>query len=452
MRTLQLKLWLGCLSAVAVISPASAQRCLPGDEFCDPAPPCYREPDNPDCNPDCTCSSPDYPRCDPQCAPGDLTCDPNCGNPCWDEFNRADACSDPPPPCTPSGDLPFEFTDAQGRKNGEFFATTSRPKACGVITVQETGYYAIFDTELSESCADQVDETGYITVSNSCNADGWAVERNAEERFLVLDSDNGGAGCTDDSQCDAGHVCREGNSHGRCCVPEQPVFVGTFLLVAGEENEICINHWCPEFEAEINQGNDFGFVDAEAKCKGSPNSIHFRIGTDAIACIDETTLQPCSWGCEQGACLPDPCDAMTCENFCQDGTCTDTNPCASVTCMHGCKRGLCLQNRFARGPDEDGDGFSNLADCDDNDATANPDRNEVCDNGKDDNCDGFVDESSCGGASGPSGADGGSGSESGNGEDDGSGCGCRVVGQKSAPPLSLWFALAFGVILWRRRR
>ena len=235
-------------------STAQAQEdCPPGDEFCLPPPPCYRAPDDPECNPDCHCGAPDYPECDPFCAPGDI-CDPSCANPCWDEFDREDLCSDPPPPCEATGELPFTFIDDRdGSDDGQIFALGNRDprQSCGTVRVDTTGYYSIFDTELSESCDDQRDETGYLTVANRCNAEGWAVERNAGDRFLVFDSDNS-PDCTDDAECGAGRVCREGGGHGRCCVPDQPVFMGTFLLVEGEDNVICINHWCPEWEMEID--------------------------------------------------------------------------------------------------------------------------------------------------------------------------------------------------------
>lgn len=42
-------------------------------------------------------------------------------------------------------------------------------------------------------------------------------------------------------------------------------------------------------------------------------------------------------------------------------------------------------------PDKDGDGFSAAVDCDDNDASVNPEAQELC-NGKDDDCDGLTDE------------------------------------------------------------
>ncbi len=442
---------LTALAATPSASRAQDAGCAIGDEFCQGPPPCYREPDNPDCNAACTCDAPDYPECDPLCAPGDI-CDPGCANPCWDEF-EGDVCSDPPPPCDATGDLPFTFIDnLDGADDGQIYALGDgrRTRSCGTVRVDTTAYYSIFDTELSESCDDQLDETGYLTITNGCNPDGWAVERNAGDRFLVADSDNT-MDCTMDSECGAGRVCREGMTHGNCCVPESPVFMGTFLLVAGEDNQICINHWCPEWREEMAAGRDFGFVGAG--CTGA-NSIHFFISATAIACPDETTLQPCSWGCGMAGCNPDPCDSISCPSYCMDGMCLDANPCDSVTCLHGCVRGRCLQNRHARGPDRDGDGYSELADCDDEDPLVNPGRPELCGNGDDDDCDGTIDEAMCegsgmdGGVGADGGGAGGDGGGSGGSSGPGDGCGCATVGAGRSP---LWL-LALGLLLFVRRR
>jgi len=45
--------------------------------------------------------------------------------------------------------------------------------------------------------------------------------------------------------------------------------------------------------------------------------------------------------------------------------------------------------------DLDGDGHLSDEDCDDADANVNPDAEEVCDDGIDNNCDGDVDEEAC---------------------------------------------------------
>lgn len=448
-----------CALSVAIPSSVSAQ---PGcQEFCDePDPPCYREPDDPDCNSECNCHSPTYPACDPECDPGGLGCDPDPSctpNPCWDEI-LGDICTDPDPPCVVEGERPFRFEDdTDGTADGQIFAlNNSEARGCGTLIVDRTAYYSIFDTELSESCSDQRDETGYLTVSNSCNSDGWATQRNAGDRFLVADSDNTPA-CGNDGDCGAGEVCRAANSHGRCCVPEEPVFMGTFLLVAGEPNRICINHWCPEWRAEFDAGTDYGFV--VNGCNGI-ESIHFKVDATAIACEDERTLQACSFGCASGECLPDPCDAADCPAYCMDGVCSDANPCRGVSCEHGCHNGRCLQNRHARGPDADGDGFSELADCDDTNIEVHPDRLELCGNLVDDNCDGRIDEDGCMGTSGSDAGldtDSGPGTDTGTGEDTGSreggvtaGCGCRVSTGSLPHPILL--LVGMGLFIRRRRK
>ncbi|MBW2464849.1 MAG: putative metal-binding motif-containing protein [Deltaproteobacteria bacterium] len=161
-----------------------------------------------------------------------------------------------------------------------------------------------------------------------------------------------------------------------------------------------------------------------------------------------------------GECLPDPCLTMSCASFCMDGTCLDDNPCASVTCEHGCVRGLCLQNRNARGPDLDDDGYSDVADCDDGNALVHPGRMEVCGNGVDDNCDGFIDERPCGdGTGGPDsgtgGPDSGTGADSGGGVGPGleeGGCGCGTApGDEPAGGAAIAL-LVLASLLRRRRR
>jgi hypothetical protein len=352
-------------------------------------------------------------------------------------------------------------------------------KDCGVVRVKETGYYAVYDSELSESCEDQVDETGYLTIQNSCNGDGWAVQRNVGERYLVSDADNQGSGCTDDNQCDVGYVCREGNAHGNCCVPDTPVYMGTYLLVAGEENVICINHWCPEWEEAFADGDDLGFIshpgDAEASCS-SPDSIHFKIAATALVCKQEGFLQACAGGCSDAGCDPHPCFEKKCDAFCEmnaDGkaVCVDDNPCSGKACENGCVFGLCLQDSNARGPDEDGDGFSAVADCDDDNPDVNPGVKEVKSNGVDDDCDGFIDEgapsgssdagagdagSTDGGAGAGSDVDAGTGPGNGSGADGGvsenSGCGCQMVPVNSTALLALPALLGLSAARRVRRR
>jgi hypothetical protein len=350
---------------------------------------------------------------------------------------------------------------------------------CGILRVKETGYYAIYDTELSESCLDQKDETGYLTLHNSCNTDGWAIQANVDDRYLVPDSDNQGEDCTADTDCDSGFVCREGTNHGRCCVPDAPVYMGTFLAVEGEDNVLCIRHWCPDAQAR----DDYPDLFINDDCR-SVNSIHFEIAATAFLCKQEGYIEPCMQ-CIDGECVNHPCLNVSCETFCEmgpDGSaqCVDENPCDGKSCSWGCAHGLCLQPPDARGPDTDGDGFSQLADCNDDNANVNPGASEVLANGVDDDCDGKIDETepptpTTGSAGGPgssavdgtagvdAGTSGGSsggevdagsnaGATSGGGGDD-AGCGCRTASARTLPArLAPSAVLLTALLLLRRRR
>ncbi len=367
-------------------------------------------------------------------------CSPD--NPCWDDVLRSDSCVDIPEVCDVGAGASFEFIDnLDGDNDGQLYVLDdgNRTASCGTLRVTSTGYYDIFDIELSESCDTQQDETGYLTVANSCNTEGWPTEGNAGSRYVVLDNDNTPP-CADSSECTPGKVCRTGGGR-KCCVPDTPVFMGTFLLVAGEDNKICLNHWCPDWREAQMSGGDPGFE--LSGCAGSINSIHFRIGATALACEDETTLQECTWGCFNGTCPGDPCDDADCPLFCKDGTCLGEDPCVGLVCQYGCHNGYCLQEPDPNGVDGDMDGYDVLADCDDTNAKVNPGVAEVCNNGIDDNCDNVVDEDACN----PGGDDAGAGAGGGNAA---GGC-CSVHGD--APPSGdLVLLMLVGLLLVRRRR
>lgn len=357
---------------------------------------------------------------------------------CWNDDVGGDICNqEPPDVCVPT-EPTFTFIDNLDGNAGDnqvyAFNTDANKVGCGTLTVDETGYYQIFDVELSESGPSQKDETGYVKISNSCNSDGWPVERNYEDRFLILDVDNDP--CTTDPECGAGRTC--GGSGG--CVPDAPTFMGTFLLVAGEDNTMCLHHWCPEYDDIVAGGGDPGFVYNGCGDPGSINSIHFRVGEDALACQDEQTLYPCTFGCTAGECDADPCESGNCPLYCKDGICFDDDQCADLGCEYGCKNGYCLQEPDSRGVDGDGDGYNELGDCNDDDPSINPGAREQCDNNVDDDCDGAIDETDCG----PEGV--GDGGVGGGGGDNAGGCGCRA-GSEAALPLAalLLLLLALGL-------
>ncbi len=257
--------------------------------------------------------------------------------------------------------------------------------SCRQVQVETTGYYSLFTKLLDDSCAEQHDETGWLTVSNGCNSEGFSVEHNAEGRYLVLDYDNHDA-------CDAMTGCADREltcrpvSDSMCCVPPGPVFLGTFLFVGGEDNELCLHHWCPV------RSDELGFVLGD--CAG-PNSLHLDLSTTQTwLCPD--TLRPCALGCGDTGCVPEPCETMICTGdegpYCADGACTSDNPCNGNDCAYGCAFGRCLAPNDPYGDDLDSDGYSSFADCNDGRGDVHPGALEICESRVDEDCDGYVDE------------------------------------------------------------
>ncbi len=195
-----------------------------------------------------------------------------------------DSCDPPACPTDARGTVTF-VDDRDGRDDGEIYALGdgTRDRSCATVYVDVTGYYQVFDRYIAESCTRQLDETGYLTISNSCNADGEPLEENVGDHFLVDDVDNT-MSCTTDADCGGGLVCRDG-TRVRCCVDPTPIFMGTFLLRAGEANELCINHWCPEYrDGRSADGH------ANAGCDSSIDSIHVVLDGSTFLCPDEAEL------------------------------------------------------------------------------------------------------------------------------------------------------------------
>ncbi len=357
-----------------------------------------------------------------------------------------------PPPCPDAERVSLEVSGGAG---GEFVVLHDNSgNRCGIIRVGRSGYYDLFDRAIAESCTSQRDEIGFLTITNDCNPAGLPLAGNEPGgRYVVDDVDNTNT-CNVDGDCTGTLVCRTGTGR-RCCVPPDPVYLGTFYLKAGVDNRVCLNHWCPEWRSGAREG----FV--EYGCRDDPNSVHVAIA-GLFACPDDQLTADDS--CRLAP-APDPCDGVACAVTCVDGACVDTDPCDSLSCEHGCRYGRCLEP-WERRVDRDGDGYGRDRDCDDGNPYVSPAAEEVC-NGRDDDCDREVDEdgvcSMDGGGSDGGGSDGGGsgggssgGGSSGRGGNDGrpnleGGCACRMQPQDSSAwgLLGVWWLMA---VLWQRRR
>ncbi|HYP98468.1 MAG TPA: putative metal-binding motif-containing protein [Polyangiaceae bacterium] len=154
----------------------------------------------------------------------------------------------------------------------------------------------------------------------------------------------------------------------------------------------------PETDGGLNVGEDAGDPTLGGPCADdSQCTDDFPCTTDR--CDQE--LQRCRHVPDDSVCADRAyCNGdEVCEPKlgCRSGppvSCADSDPCTIDTCVE--KTHTC--SRAPRDADGDGDPVWNCSgggDCDDTDPSVNSKAAEVCKNGKDDNCDGTVDESDC---------------------------------------------------------
>lgn len=157
---------------------------------------------------------------------------------------------------------------------------------------------------------------------------------------------------------------------------------------------------------------------------GDPGAAGFHLNIDAGDEVDPTLGGPCEddGQCDDRVgCTVDACDLSLgrCRHVPDDGVCSDGIYCDGVErcdvrddCVQGevvacsdnttCTIDVCVEETQScrhepRDADGDGDPTRNCGgqDCDDNDPHVNGQVEEICGNGRDDNCDGQVDEAGC---------------------------------------------------------
>ncbi len=136
--------------------------------------------------------------------------------------------------------------------SGEIYVLSwDRETDSGVMHVQDTGWYHLYDTSLAESGSSQWNESSFIRITNDTFTDQEPRFGNCGAEWIVQDPDNHGA------------------------LPENTrIYMGTFWMLAGD-NTLTLHHYCPTYRA--GQCTEFHITDdPNSTCdSGDANSVHF---------------------------------------------------------------------------------------------------------------------------------------------------------------------------------
>lgn len=165
-------------------------------------------------------------------------------------------------------------------------------------------------------------------------------------------------------KCSADQSCEKGK-----CIERSPFRGNTGCLVSCEADEVCSEGKCkPLFPCTPSCQR--GYECERGKC-----------------ILKKKCTPPCSqsgYTCEHGECK------KICLKECAKGTKCVGGVCIKP-CQPKCKVGeFCSKDKCVAIKDSDKDGFKNTEDCDDEEKNIHPNATEICD-GKDNNCDGKVD-------------------------------------------------------------
>ncbi len=177
--------------------------------------------------------------------------------------------------------------------------STKRMKAVAVLHSDRTGWFDLYNTVLAESGKKQHNESAYFRVTNSDTAEQGNLEGhprygNCGQDWIIQDRDNEST-------------------------PTDPIYVGTFWLVEGE-NKLKMHHYCTLYRNE--ECLDFHIESETSGCHSkNANSVHFE--ADAI-CVQLSSGRPDvagepDLGEDDGDGNPDPGDS-------QDGGDSDPDP------------------------------------------------------------------------------------------------------------------------------
>ena len=156
-------------------------------------------------------------------------------------------------------DVDYSFVDGDGDGFVAVLSWDSGPDSATLL-VDFSGVYHVYDTYIAESGASQINESGYVTITNSLNPTGVPEFTNCDDWYVVPDSD----------------------IHGT--PPAGAIYIGTFPLAAGEDNILSLHHYCWLYRDGHCPQFHIGAGGADGSCDDNgANSIHMAL--DAICLV-----------------------------------------------------------------------------------------------------------------------------------------------------------------------
>ncbi len=226
------------------------------------------------------------------------------------------------------------------------------------------------DSDCVGVCTDN-DGDGYCAETDDCDDNNAAINPGADDSQCD-GVDNNCSGTADDGYVSVDTTC----GVGECAA------TGVTTCVNGVESDTCTpgtpaadDSTCDGLDDDCDGTADEDYVPVDTTC-----GVGECASTGTLDCVNGSTVDTCVAGTPgtEGP-VGDPTCSDSLDNDC-DGATDLADPSCVLTCT-----------------DNDGDGYAveggdcGEVDCDDSDASVNPGAAEVCD-GKDNNCDGNVDE------------------------------------------------------------